>query len=643
MPQELALYDEFTVAETLRYFGTIFNMPAEKIIARTRFLLEFLDLPKEKRLIMNMSGGQQRRASLAAALLHEPELLILDEPTVGVDPLLRQCIWNHLLEISKSSKLQTTIVITTHYIEEARQANVVGMMRFGKLLAEAPPDVLLQTYQRSNLEDIFLHLCIGDETSHEPRDAETKDKSKLSGYSGDVKDALLTDVSIPPVSKVTPNQRETSKSQYNDQDHCCTLLQCHRLSALLLKNFTRMWRNLGFLFFQFIIPTFQVALFCLAIGREPKGMSLAVVNEDIPTMQCQDSTLGCILGARDTFFTDNFDYNETHKANLSCRFLSYVNEDIIKPVYFSSIDSALESVKLGKHWGAMHFKENFTNSLYDRMFGMVELKIPDNDTFDRSEIHVYMDMTNQQVGYIIQLRLAEAYQAFSKGLLSACKIPDELASIPIVFEEPIYGSDEPTFTEFMAPGVILSIIYFMAVGLTALSFIIEKKEGLLDRSWVAGVTATEVMLAHATAQFVVMAVQAALVLIFMMYVFKVPAEGPIVWIVILTLLQGVCGMAFGLVISAACDNEQDAIQLALGAFYPNLLLSGIMWPLEGMPDGLRHLSYFLPQTFACEAMRGIMSRGWGIEWTPVYRGYLVTIAWSVFFLILSAVVLRARR
>ena len=61
-----------------------------------------------------------------------------------------------------------------------------------------------------------------------------------------------------------------------------------------------------------------------------------------------------------------------------------------------------------------------------------------------------------------------------------------------------------------------------------------------------------------------------------------------VWVVSLTILQGVCGMAFGLLVSALCDNEQDAIQLALGSFYPNLLLSGIIWPLEGMPEYLRY-------------------------------------------------------
>ena len=87
--------------------------------------------------------------------------------------------------------------------------------------------------------------------------------------------------------------------------------------------------------------------------------------------------------------------------------------------------------------------------------------------------------------------------------------------MPLAFEEPVYGSNQPTFTEFMAPGVILSITYFMAVGLTALSFILERKEGLLDRSWVAGVTATEVMLAHVIAQFIVLIMQVSKIITFL--------------------------------------------------------------------------------------------------------------------------------
>lgn len=124
MPQELALYGEFTIAETMKYFGWISNMTATKIDERLHFLLAFLHLPGADRYVKTLSGGQQRRVSLAAALLHEPELLILDEPTVGVDPLLRQNIWDHLVQITKNGS--TTVIITTHYIDETRQAHLVS-------------------------------------------------------------------------------------------------------------------------------------------------------------------------------------------------------------------------------------------------------------------------------------------------------------------------------------------------------------------------------------------------------------------------------------------------------------------------------------------------------------------------------------
>ncbi len=378
----------------------------------------------------------------------------------------------------------------------------------------------------------------------------------------------------------------------------------------------------------------------MAIGRDPKHLDVAIYNEDSNGLECSGFSKGCIFGNKDDFLGD-FDMNETHRQNLSCRFLSYINPDFITPVYFDSLNDSIEAVRQGKYWGAIHFKRNYSEALYERLLSVIQ--IPDNQTLDESEAHIYLDMTNQQIGYTIQLRLTEAYQSFAKDLLETCQMSSELIALPISFEKPVYGSNQPTFTEFMAPGVILSITYFMAVGLTSLSFITERKEGLLDRSWVAGVTATEVMLAHVITQFVVMMVQVALVIVFMIYVFKVPAEGPMIWIVLLTILQGICGMAFGLVISAVCDNEQDAIQVALGSFYPNLLLSGIIWPLEGMPTELRYISYILPQTYACEAMRGILSRGWGLDWMPVWRGYLVTIAWTVFMLVLSAVILRIRR
>lgn len=110
------------------------------------------------RLVKNLSGGQQRRMSLCAALIHEPELLILDEPTVGVDPVLRQTIWDYLVEITKFGR--TTVIITTHYIDETRQAHMIGLMRGGKFLAEESPDDLLRKYSADSLEQVFLKLSV---------------------------------------------------------------------------------------------------------------------------------------------------------------------------------------------------------------------------------------------------------------------------------------------------------------------------------------------------------------------------------------------------------------------------------------------------------------------------------------------------
>ena len=437
-------------------------------------------------------------------------------------------------------------------------------MRNGRLLAEDSPALLIESYQQSSLENVFLSLCMnnGDIDKSNRASPDNLDEvvsNEPDGRSQDVAGSSRVEPfvnrrglgEINPDDDVSGNEpRETTVREAfseNQVGWCDNLLRWHRLKAILVKSFTRMWRNLGFLVFQFIIPTVQVSLFCLAIGRDPVGMTVAVVNEEVYGRNCQSYSEACIISSPDTndmdmdsFSADNtwdddemFAENKSHvQQNFSCRFLAELDTDVIQPVYFEKYNKAYESVARGEHWALLHFLPNYTESLRNRLTGMGNLAFAQftgfssdtrvaNDTVYNSTIHVYLDMTNQQVGFTIQMRLAEAFQAFSSSVLSSCKIPDTVTSLPIQFETPVYGANEPTFTEFMAPGVILSITYFMAVGLTSISFIIERKEGLLDRSWIAGVTTLEVMFAHVVAQFVVMVVQVGFVLIFMILVFKV--------------------------------------------------------------------------------------------------------------------------
>lgn len=108
-------------------------------------------------------------------------------------------------------------------------------------------------------------------------------------------------------------------------------------------------------------------------------------------------------------------------------------------------------------------------------------------------------------------------------------------------------------------------------------------------------------------------------------------------------MQGMCGMCFGFVISAICELERNAIQLALGSFYPTLLLSGVIWPIEGMPLVLRYVAYFLPLTQATTALRCMLTRGWGMDESEVYLGFIATLSWIALFLVVTMVVLKFKR
>lgn len=155
MPQEHALILGFTVREMVWFYGTIFGLSTQKIDERFRFLSSLLELPDQDRLVRDCSGGQQRRISFALTLVHEPDLLILDEPTVGVDSLLRSKIWDHLVELTEKN---VTVLLSTHYIEEARQSTIVGIMRNGVQMAEDSPERILRMCETTSLEEAFLRL-----------------------------------------------------------------------------------------------------------------------------------------------------------------------------------------------------------------------------------------------------------------------------------------------------------------------------------------------------------------------------------------------------------------------------------------------------------------------------------------------------
>jgi ABC-type multidrug transport system permease subunit len=250
-------------------------------------------------------------------------------------------------------------------------------------------------------------------------------------------------------------------------------------------------------------------------------------------------------------------------------------------------------------------------------------------------VSLLLDNTNMAVSQAINAASFAAYQLMLKDALPLLNLPPQLAQLPIKMLSPVYGDLDPVFTNFVAPGIMIALIYLQSIALTALSFVVDRKEGLLSRIWAAGVRPAEVILAHSTTQIFIILGQIAALCIFTFLVFNVPLVGNAALMLLLLVFAGITGMAFGLVISTRVQTEAAAIQAALGSFFPILLLSGIIWPLEAMPSWLLGIAMILPTTHAATAMRCILLRGWSMYNLQVWPGFVAAVLWTLFYLFVA--------
>ena len=156
-PQETAVYPALTGKENIELFASLHTMPKEKLRRNVDELLKKLSLQDQsKRRAGKYSGGMMRRINLAMALVHDPEIAFLDEPTVGMDPQSRQAVWDFIRELKTRNK---TVLLTTHYMEEAEGlCDRIGIIDHGKLIALGTPQQLKRQFNSKNLEEVFLQL-----------------------------------------------------------------------------------------------------------------------------------------------------------------------------------------------------------------------------------------------------------------------------------------------------------------------------------------------------------------------------------------------------------------------------------------------------------------------------------------------------
>jgi ABC-2 type transport system ATP-binding protein len=223
MSQRFSLYQDLTVSENLDFYGRTYGVRGERLRKRKQFAIGMAGLEgRERELTRNLSGGWKQRLALGAAILHEPEMLFLDEPTAGVDPISRRTFWDLLYRLAEGG---TTIFVTTHYMDEAEHCQALAFIHGGRIIARgspeeiklhkmqgqvleidcAQPDVAISLLRDMSLfEEVALygaliHVVAEGVTEHKPRIAQALAEAGVQVRSIDVIAPSLEDVFISNV------------------------------------------------------------------------------------------------------------------------------------------------------------------------------------------------------------------------------------------------------------------------------------------------------------------------------------------------------------------------------------------------------------------------------------------------------------
>jgi ABC-2 type transport system ATP-binding protein len=161
MSQKFSLYDDLTVEENIEFFTGIYGVPRDRRAERKRYVLEMAGIEERRStLTRTLSGGWKQRLALGCAILHEPAVLFLDEPTSGVDPIARRSFWDLIYDLSRAGH---TIFVSTHYMDEAEYCHRLAFMYSGRMIALGTPAELKRENAVSTMEEVFVHLIEKEE------------------------------------------------------------------------------------------------------------------------------------------------------------------------------------------------------------------------------------------------------------------------------------------------------------------------------------------------------------------------------------------------------------------------------------------------------------------------------------------------
>ncbi len=631
MSQNFGLYTDLSVRENLDFYARIYGLGKQKAGERARAVLELTSMTDRlDQLAGTLSGGWKQRLALACALIHEPEIIFLDEPTAGIDPVARRQLWDLLFELSAAG---VTLLVTTHYMDEAERCTDVGYIYDSNLLVRGKPQDLKQMSNVTPPGTRRYELVVSSpmERLAQLRNVTGVLDATLFGETIHVlvdesspPESLLQQIHIPPSSaefrEISPTLEDVfvtlTRAAEQDQDRIATSpetvvvnepvttaqpgisnlddsdraappishgrgkvarprsdLSTAGLWAVLVKEFVHIRRQPSTIFFMFVVPVMQTLIFGVAIDTQIEHIPLLVFDLD---------------GRR-------------HGRELVEAFENTRRFEVVARVHDE--DSFQHVMTSGKAKVGLRIPPDLSDRLIRGQQAQVQVLIDGSD----SQVATTALNSANLLGLSRSLQLARV-TAEGLGVSPARNARGEI-SLPIEMRTRLLYNPDLESARFFVPGLVGIIMQLVTLFLTSFAIVRERERGTLEQMFVTPVGRAGLLLGKLIPYAVVGFIETLVVLTVMVYVFGVPIVGSLPLLLGLSMLFLVCSLGMGLLVSTLAETQLAAMQFAFIIMLPSILLSGFMFPREEMPTVIYGLTFAIPATYFIQILRGIVLRG----------------------------------
>ena len=592
MSQAFSLYEELSVRRNLDLHARLYQMGAKGAAAVEEALQQFDLADVADTAPASLPLGIRQRLQLAAACLHHPEVLILDEPTSGVDPAARDMFWRHLLKLSREDKI--TIFVSTHFMNEAARCDRISFMHKGRVLAVGTPAELAARQNAPDLEEAFVQYLIeaeggeGEESGERPSENERSEfrQNEQSGFRQNAESDDGHSEFSDGLQEKNATSSETPDTQTFKYRFSMIWTFARREAKELLRDKIR-------LFFAVFGPLIIMASVSWGISFDVRNLKFAVYDRD--------------QTAASRELVEYFDGSRYFLQQPPIQ-----SEAEIDTVLKSSGAILVIDIPSG-------FGRDLARGLKPEVGFYVDGSMPFNATNIR--------------GYIGSL-----ITAYTKDRIAESGLPVSLKAPAGIEPRFMYNQDFDSINA-IAPGVMMLVLMMIPAMMSAVGVVREREIGSIANFYASPAAVAQYLIGKQLPYIAVGMVNFAAMMLMIIYLFGVPLKGSFIGLAVGTLLMVSASTALGLLISCFVRSQLAAIfATAIITMIPAQTYSGFLYPLSTMEGGALVIGKTFPSSWYYTVSVGSFTKG--LHTADLLHEYAAIAAFAATSLILACVLLK---